>query len=107
IDLPLHLYTGAMFLREVLHEVTGHSPEGILLFPLLSLLWTNAAMSISHDGFRFRTSIGKTEQIIRWLNSDALILAVDPCADEEGLTPRRSNSHAKAGEQLIPVIDRL
>src|SRR5262245_26410496 len=94
-----------MALRVVLHEGCGHSPEGALLFALLSQLGTNASMRIGHDGFCLRTSVCEAEQIVVRLKSDAPIFAVDPRADEEGLTPSRSDSHSEARKQLVPVID--
>src|SRR4029434_6497585 len=105
IDPALHRITGAMAMCVVSHECSGHSADGALHLAFLSQLGSNAALSIGHEGFRHRTSVGKTELIICPLKSDAAIFAVDARADKEGLTPSRSNSHTKARKQLVPVID--
>src|SRR5262249_41045501 len=106
IDLTLIFPASAVVLRVVLHECSGHSAEGAFLLPLLSLLRTNAAMGIGHDGLCLRASVGKAEQVIRWLESDPAIFAVDTDADEERLMPGSSNSNTEARKQLVPVVNR-
>src|SRR5262249_37371327 len=89
IDDALHLIASAMAVCVVLHECSGHSAEGALLFTLLSYLWTNASMRIGRDLVSLLTRLLKADTgqplLVILADSDAPIFAVHADADEERL----------------------